>query len=277
MFKKFHACYGKTTTSDEILQTIYEHEPTKRGGVFSGDPDQMCDLVGYLAFSNRVPTVVLGGDSELTRRISTRFSGLNIKFHLPEAPSATRVVYVDKTPWTNRSTEFPTACLRWYFTRCAELLHLEHARKVFHWLHSEHCVEDALQIGRRREVQVDPVLVVGTPLRWDVRKRTYYDPSDVTTKRLSIDWVCMCGVVKDWWAKPTKYSDIGEVVFTDPRSLKMTQACVDTLSKGGFKGRVAFVQGTEIVDVQELFAQTLFRSADEVEVLRRIVKLQRKK
>eukprot|EP00959_Pyramimonas_sp_CCMP1952_P053720 1123790-Pyramimonas_sp.AAC.1 len=148
--------------SADIFQHASTHEPGRQGGVFSGDPTQMCELIGFLGF-DRMTTVVIGADSEMQQRISLQFSYIQFDRWNKDT---TRVILVDLTPWVNHATDLPPVKIRWYMTRYMELMHLVYAQHIFNWVGrcEETCVEDVVRIGERRTVHLSPLMVLGDAL-----------------------------------------------------------------------------------------------------------------
>jgi hypothetical protein len=280
MYQKFTKCFEKLSIPTNILQHAAHHEAERKGGVFSGDPTQICELIGFLGF-DRMSTMVIGADREMQQRISLQFPYIQFDRW---GNGTYRIILVDRTPWVNHTTELPPSGIRWYMTRYVELMHLGYARYIFNWVGrcEETCVEDILRIGQRQSVQLSPLLVLGDALAIQPMERHEMNTQDIWKEIWHRDVVLFKHsetkvevVLKNWWWKPTEFDNLYAAVFLErPKSLKMLHACLTTLRSCGFRGKVMFAsEEYNLASVQEDFQSTLFESVDEIGVLKRLLHL----
>lgn len=277
----FRKCFPPVTLPNHLLKSGQQADSQSNGGIFCGDPVQMCELIGYLGFTKPGLTVVVGADDVMRKRICQQFPGIALEFvSQPPEHECLRVVHVNPRPWSNRALSANPCTRRWYFTRYAELLDLEHAQKITKWVRNtmeSSCIEDLLQIGRRTEIHTAVIPIIGSPLRQSSLPRVvgHAEMCDLVQRALVISSRAeMERIVANWWAKRDQYEV--EVVLLQyyPPTLKMLHAFLHTLRTAGFRGEcVVSVDHQKTLDVQREFRDTLFRSVEEAKVLRRIINL----
>lgn len=273
MLVKRFCKYYDVSIDPAVLENAQMAEEVRGGGLFAGQPKDMCELIGFLGFSTKGTTAVVGGDEEIRRRVSSRFPGV-CRF---EDVECDRVIYVDVAPWaSNGVPKRAQGSRRWYITRYAELMRLGHAKSVMGWLRrtcEETCVEDVLCIGKRPCIHWGSVVVIGNPLKKAsivpevlddeslVHRQTWGKETLIIRSAAQVEQL-----LKMWW---DRQKSLYAVVFVHAVGVKMFHACLDTLARQGFNGRVFVVADWK---VHQQYADTLFESVDEQTVLKRLTR-----